>query len=336
MTDLQILLITIGVILIVIVVLYNGWQDWRARRSMRQTLPEAEHDVLMQPLAERREPVLGGPAVASARSTPEHTEEGPDIDASCEAVIDVSFAHPVAAEQLASAVQGVHQVGKKPVRLFVGREEGGYLLGPRPGEHCVSVHLAVVLANRSGPLTDIEWSHLWALAQGLAESFDGVIEAPEQDQVLQQAAELDSRCAALDAQVGLILQLARPLSLRQIEKIALEAGFVSRAGQLVWPSDSGLPRFSLQADDAGQNTAHRVDLVLDVPNSLPDDQAFSGMLAVGRTLAESLQAEVLDDQGRSFQDASASVIDGQISALYDRLDAAGFLAGSERAARVFS
>lgn len=362
MTDLQILLITIGVVLIVIVVLYNGWQDWRARRSMRQSLPETDHDVLMQPAAERREPVLGpspadgsaggaagsppSPAslaaqpVASAASPvlaqPTALDEAPDVDATSEAVIDIAFAHPVSGEYLGAALAKGTRMCKKPVRYFAGRAQGGHAQGVRADEQYSSVHLAVVLANRSGPLTDIDWSHVWALAQTLAEQFDGMIEGPEQSQVLQQAAALDARCAALDAQVGLILQLPRPQPARQIRQVAAEAGFEARQGGLTWLSETGQPYFTLQIDGPDDQPLDRVDLLLDVPNSLPDDQAFSRMLSVGRDLAARLDAEVLDDQGRTFHDSSAATIDQQINALYHRLDEAGFLAGSERAARVFS
>ncbi|GAA0778227.1 cell division protein ZipA C-terminal FtsZ-binding domain-containing protein [Castellaniella ginsengisoli] len=329
MSDLQILLISIGVALIVVVLLYNAWQDWRARRSMRQSLPEAGHDVLMRDAAPRREPGLwpAGRSVA---------DESPEADPACEAVIDIALAHPVAGETLAEALRAISRVGKKPVRVFAEREGGGHRAEALPGECYVSLQLAVVLANRSGPLTAIEWSNLWTLAQNLAERFEGLIEAPDQDVVLRQAVELDTRCAAMDAQVGLILQLAQPRPVAAIIQAAAEAGFVQWRGQWAWMAENGLPRFVLQVDAPEGEAAHRVDLVLDVPNSLPDDQAFSRMVAVGRDLATRLEAHVLDDQGRTFQDDSAPAIDRQISALYDQLDQAGFLAGTDRAARVFS
>lgn len=330
MSDLQILLISIGAALIVIVLLYNGWQEWRARRSMRATLPESEQDVLMQDAAPRREPSLWEPDRAAV------VDESPEIDPACEAVIDIALAHPASGEALAEAVQSIVRVGKKPVRVFAEREGGGHRTRLRDDESYVSLQLAVVMANRGGALTAIEWSNLWTLAQNLAERFDGQIEAPDQDAVLKQAAALDARCAAMDAQVGLILQLAAPRPAAAIAQAASEAGFVQSRGQWAWMAENGLPRFVLQVDQQAGDLSHRADLILDVPNSIPDDQAFSRMVAVGRDLAQRLEAHVLDDQGRTFQDASAPAIDKQISALYDQLDQAGFLAGTERTARVFS
>jgi hypothetical protein len=334
MSDLQILLISIGVVLIVIVLLYNGWQDWRVRRGMRETLPEAEHDVLMQdvPGSARREPGLW----TAERPAAAAVEDSPEIDAACEAVIDISLARPVTGEALADALRTIARVGKKPVRVFAEREGGGHRTDVRADESYVSLQLAVVLANRSGPLSAIEWSNLWTLAQNLAERFEGLIEAPDQDAVLKQAVDLDARCAAMDAQVGLLLQLASPRPPARILEAARDVGFVQARGQWAWMAENGMPRFVLQIDARDETPAHRVDLVLDVPNSLPDDQAFSRMVAVARDLASRLDAHVLDDQGRTFQDSSAPAIDRQISGLYDQLDQAGFLAGTERAARVFS
>jgi len=343
MSDLQILLISIGVVLIAIVLLYNGWQDWRVRRNMRETLPEAEHDVLMQDSGAVPTGGTGAGAASASRREPglwaterPAAEENPEVDPACEAVIDISLAHPVAGATLAEALHAIGSVGKKPVRVFAEREGGGHRTVVRPDESYVSLQLAVVLANRSGPLSAIEWSHLWSMAQNLAEHFEGLIEAPDQDAVLKQAEDLDARCASMDALVGLLLQLATPRSTAQIAEAAREVGFVQARGQWAWVAENGMPRFVLQIDAQGDAPSHRVDLVLDVPNSLPDDQAFSRMVAVARDLASRLDAHVLDDQGRTFQDSSAPAIDRQISGLYDQLDQAGFLAGTERAARVFS
>lgn len=336
MSDLQILLISIGLVLIAAVVVYNWWQDWRVRRSMQSRFPEGERDPLMQDAPGRREPgIWDNEPVAP-------TDEGDDAaepDEVCEAVVDLAFGHPVTGEALGGVLQSVTRIGRKPVRVFAESDRGRHRASLRDDEHYVSLQLAIVLANRSGPLTDIEWSHLWTLAQNLAERFDGVIEAPEQDAVLARAQELDAHCAEMDAQVGMILQLAQASSRQVIADAAMGVGFLPYGDRWAWMADNGLPRFVMQFEDDAPEAEplyHRVDLVLDVPNSVPDDQAFSRMMAVGRDLASKLGASLLDDQGRVLTDSAAPAIDQQISALYDQLDKAGFLAGTERAARVFS
>ncbi|MCC2595110.1 hypothetical protein LKR43_02030 [Pusillimonas sp. MFBS29] len=340
MSDLQIGLIILGIALILIVLLFNWWQDLQVRRKMQEHFPEREHDPLMGGSTAsqgRREPGLG------IRPPEEETQadDAAEVDSATEVVIDIAFAQAVPSASLHAALQSLLKPGSKAVRIFAEREGGGHRARLRPGESYVSMQLAVQLANRSGPLTDIEWSQLWTAAQGLAERFDGAIEAPEQDEVLSRAQELDALCAALDAQVGLVLRLQDVLTVAEVSSVLKEVGFLPYGQQLAWMSDTGLPRFTALLDgapalDAPSASVSRVDLLLDLPNSPADEQAFSRMASVGRDLSRRLKAELLDDQGHLVSDNSDQAIDAQLLELYGKLGQVGFEAGTERTVRVFS
>src|SRR5690625_5925372 len=57
MSDLQIGLVLLGVALIVVVLLFNWWQDRRVRRQMKTQFPQVDNDPLMAHEAnERKEP----------------------------------------------------------------------------------------------------------------------------------------------------------------------------------------------------------------------------------------------------------------------------------------
>ncbi len=340
MSDLQIGLILLGVALILAVLLFNWWQDRRIRQKMQEHFPEREQDPLMggAPLAaSRREPGFGlrDPVQELAADDPAEVDPGSEV------VIDISFAQPVASEQLHAAAQSVHKAGDKPVRIFAECDGGGHRARIRPNESYVSMQLSVLLANRSGPLTDIEWSHLWSMAQRLAERFDGVIEAPEQEQVMQRARQLDELCASLDAQVGLTLRLQDTQPVSDIARVLKDVGFLPYGAQLAWMADTGIPRFTALFDgvhvqEVQSAGVERIDLLLDLPNSPADEQAFSRMASVGRDLAGRLNAVLLDDQGRPVSDGADHAIDKQLLDLYVRLEQAGFEAGTERTVRVFS
>ncbi|MEJ1731226.1 hypothetical protein SMA90_33385, partial [Escherichia coli] len=87
--------------------------------------------------------------------------------------------------------------------------------------------------------------------------------------ILARAQELDARCAEMDAQVGMILQLAQARSRQAIADAALAVGFLPYGERWAWMAENGLPRFVMQFEDGGADTSdqlhHRVDLVLDVP-----------------------------------------------------------------------
>lgn len=336
MSDLQIGLISLGVVLILILVCFNWWQDRRVRQRMQEHFPEADEDPLMgslPPVVGRREPGMGASVDAAA-------EENTEADPVCEAVIDVVFSHPVPGAELQKAVRSIQKAGEKPVRVLV-EHESGHTLYLREGSTYLSVQLAVLLANRSGALTDIEWSHLWTIAEDLAERFEGSVEGPEQAQVLSRAKELDAYCASLDAQVGLALRLGGAKPIAEVMQAVKEAGFLTYGNQLAWMSEAGVPRFTLLFDgvaaaDFQQAGVDRLDLLLDVPRSQADEHAFSRMACVGRDLAARLSATLVDDQGQLVTENADHAIDEKLHELYQKLDQAGFPAADERTIRLFS
>ncbi len=90
-------------------------------------------------------------------------DESPEPDPACEAVIDIALAHPVAGESLPRPCGPSAASAKSPCAC--SRNAKAAVIGPRRcrAESYTSLQLAVVLANRSGPLTAIEWSNLWTL-----------------------------------------------------------------------------------------------------------------------------------------------------------------------------
>ena len=341
MSDLQIGLVTLGAVLILLVVVFNWWQDRRVRRKMQDKFPEAPADPLMAQLdAERREPTVRIAETLAEKKT-EAAVAAEEIDPSSEAVIDVQFPQPVEGEQLIELLRAYLRVETKPVRLFASTINGEHHAYPNAGDSYVSMQLAVILANRQGPLTEIEWSRLWMAAQNLAQQLDGSVDGPDQAEVMERAQQLDQLCANLDAQVGISLQLREPIATNTVRQVVVSAGFMEYGKQLAWLASSGLPRFTLlfngkPALNLQSANVDRLDLLLDLPNSPKDEQAFSRMASVGRDLALRLDADLIDDQGQVLTDHYDQDIDQQLYQLYKQLEQAGFKAGETRTQRVFA
>ena len=343
MSDLQIGLILLGVVLILLVLLFNWWQDRRVRKQMQEQFPEREDDPLLGASPAAGFPVRKEPGLSrvAAEPVPDEGDDPAEVDPTTEVVIDIAFSQPVPSDELHAATRTIRRAGSKPVRIFAERDGGGHRAQLRPDEFYVSMQLAVLLANRSGPLTEIEWSELWTAAQGLAERFDGSLEGPEQEEVVERARRLDAVCADLDAMVGLAVQLPGALPVDDVERVLAEAGFLRYGKQLAWMAEQGVPRFTAlfngrlpgEVQSAGVD---RIELVLDLPNSPADDQAFSRMAGVGRHLAASFDAELLDDHGRPVADGVDDAIDRQLQERYAALAESGFVAGDPRTARLFS
>src|SRR5699024_680552 len=137
------------------------------------------------------------------------------------------------------------------------------------------------------------------------------------------------------------LKPASTLSRDKVLTTVREVGFLPWGDQLAWMAETGHPRFLLslppqteQADSAQE--VNQLSLVLDLPQTVADKQAFSRMAGVGRDLAARLDAQLLDDQGRPLSSQADEQLDEQLYALYQTLDEAGYPAGSERTIRLFS
>ncbi|HEX7750192.1 MAG TPA: cell division protein ZipA C-terminal FtsZ-binding domain-containing protein [Bordetella sp.] len=356
MSELQIGLIALGVLFILLVLGFNWWQDHRVRRRMQVHFPGSDQDPLLgddkpraqgaaapapSVMAVRREPGMGsGSSEASAAALAE-TDDLQEPDPACEVVIDVRFGGPVRGADLQAALIGFTKAGRKPVRVFAETDTQHHRARLHPEESYVSVQLAVLLANRSGPLTAIEWSQAWSRAEDLSERFEGTLEGPDQQVVLEQAAKLDDACAALDTQVGLTLSMPAPQPMVQIIGVAQGLGFVADGIRLAWLSSHNQVCFTLlRADGAAMETGtgatDRLYLLLDVPCSPADPRAFGRMVDVGRDLATRLGADLVDDHGKPLAAGAEASIDERLQVLFQQLDQAGLTAGGERALRVFA
>jgi hypothetical protein len=356
MSELQIYLIVIGAAIIVLLLGFNWFQDLRVRRRMQAEIPVIEQDPLLGQsyVASgelRREPGLGGAPISDDMSDVSglsEAQEHPDAisdelgpDPSTEVVIEITFQGPMLGEDLVPLLQPLRSAGRKPVRIFAQDSEGQLDARLRLDGQYASVHLAVLLANRSGPLSAIEWSQVWNRAQSLADQLESALEGPDQQHVLEAASRLDDTCAALDTQVGLTLLLGSMRPVSEVTAAARSMGFVPFEGRLAWLGDYGLVCFSLsRADtepmDAGMASVDRLTMLLDVPCSPVDTRAFGKMVEVGFELARRIGGELVDDQMRPLQQGAEVAIDEKLKVLYSQLEKAGFAAGSPRARRVFA
>jgi len=336
MSDLQMGLVALGVLLLLAVLLFNWWQERRMRQRMQAHFASDAHDPLLgeagaTAVRQRREPGFAATANSAVDT------DVAQIDPGCEAVIDISFAQPVPGPVLRDALQELlqsSQIGKPVRNLVINPGSDDHVHSIRADEAYEAVQLVVLLANRQGALTAIDWSGVWMAAQQLAQRFDGAVEGPEQDQVLAQAQQLDAFCSGLDGQVVLHIKPASRQSPTQIEKLAQAAGLVMYGEDWVLMADSGYPWFALKTDE--QPKQQTLVLVLDVPNCEIDAAAFSRMANLGRVLADKLHARLLDEQGQPVPPQSDSQIDAQLLKMRQTLDQAGFTTGAWRTLQLFS
>jgi FtsZ-interacting cell division protein ZipA len=234
MSDLQLSLLGIGVLVIAGVVAYNWWQERSYRRLAQQRFHSQQDDALfrttladMPPVEprsaqERIEPTVSATPAAEAASIaemdapdavaqpadrPAAGEHGTELPAEVDekicyvARLELGEPAPAAAVRAALASDASFE---KPVRWFGRAGSGEWLDAMTAGaqaEFSVVVG-ALQLADRAGPLGREALGAFCDLAQHAAGELMAVAQLPEKQPSLEQALALDEFCADVDVLVG--------------------------------------------------------------------------------------------------------------------------------------
>jgi FtsZ-interacting cell division protein ZipA len=183
-----------------------------------------------------------------------------------------------------------------------------------------------------------------ALLQQVAETLGASCEVPDMMETIARARALDSRCAPLDAMVGINVACASGAwAVGEVVDAARSFGLQPRSDQrLVAYAPSGETLFALQDGEGdvllgerAMNSTTRVTLLLEVPRVPRDLHPFAQMKSVAQQLAEKLGGVLVDDQLHTLTEAALGVIERQLAPVYSHLEEAGVPAGSPRALALF-
>lgn len=193
--------------------------------------------------------------------------------------------------------------------------------------------VAMQLAHRRHRLDEIGASRFLATVQQVALALDADFDAPEVAQVVELAARLDRLCARFDVQIGMTLQAANGAwDAATVAQAARAAGLVAAGERWEFVSESGAALFVLRAP---ASPTDRLALELDVPLAPAAEQPLRVLFRTAETLAASLGARVIDDNGRPVSAASLAGVAEQLETLYAEMRAAGIEPGGVRARRLY-
>jgi FtsZ-interacting cell division protein ZipA len=360
MTDLQASLMAIGGTIVVAVITYNKWQEYKAKKSVQRAFSSEHDDVLMNAdtVSEvsdaRHEPTfaqepeaqidisvsdevstdtdnaIAQPAVATHKELP--------VDELIDCVIPISLEAPVRGEKLLPRLQTLRHVGNKPVHFIGQREDGSWDVIGHGGiyyELCAGAQLA----NRSSALNEIEYSELIMRLRQIADEIDAEPNVPDMAEVMEKARALHQFVVEYDAQLSVNVHSNGAAWAINTLLAALERqGFDLRPdGRLVMPDGDGGILFSLSTNvTLAEEITSRLTLLLDVPRVAPLRDGFGAMIACAKMLAARLDGTVVDDGNQALSDATLAEIGQQVGSFYGQMEAANIPAGSTRALRLFS
>ncbi|SEA40317.1 cell division protein ZipA C-terminal FtsZ-binding domain-containing protein [Paraburkholderia sartisoli] len=285
------------------------------------------------------EPIL--PAATTISSAPPAI-----VDRRIDCIVPIRPAGPVAGDKVIPLAQRLRRAGSKPVHIEGKPEGGGAWELLQNGTRYEELRAAAQLANRSGPLNELEFSEFVTGVQQFADAIDASPEFPDMLETVAMARELDGFAAQCDAQLSInVMSDGAPWSANYVQAVASQDGLLlSRDGTRFVKLDSKQsPVFMLQfgdtnflRDDLTYKGGQMITLVLDVPVADEDILPFRLMCDYAKSLSERIGARVVDDQRRPLPESALLAIEKQLMTLYARLEQAGIPAGSPATRRLFS
>ena len=341
-----------GVVVLVLIVA-QGW--WSARRAAPRRA--ALGGAAAAAGGERVEPGFGdaGDDVASTQpaTPPPEIRAGlprrpQRLDALIDAIVPMTVESPLSGEFLLSHLPPSRRAGTK-VFLVEGLDaETGQWEPPAAGRRYGELQAGVQLASRSGALNEIEYSEFVQKMQAFADGAGAVPDFPDMLDVVGRARELDAFAGPLDAVLTVTLRANQVAwSVGYVQQCAARLGFVAGAvpGRLVLPAaEEGAPpllalSFDPQAALADEPQAAAVrecTLSLDVPQSDEKAEPFPAWHNAARTLADDMDASLVDDQGQPVTLHAFAAIGTELQHIYRQLESRDLGAGTPAARRLFS
>ena len=341
MDSFQLSLLVAGGVTLLAVVLYNQWVSRRSapRQADEESSADAPSDIQDAPV----EPVLED----DFQNLPQ-PERRPVLDALIDVISTVEVDSPVSGDAALAALPSTRRIGTKPFHVEGCSELTGEWEPLAPGRRYSAFQAGVQLANRIGPLNEIEFSEFVVKTQAFADAVGGTPGFSDMLEEVARARELDQFASEHDAQLGFtLLARAAAWSPGYIQQHAARLGFVAGVipGRMVLPSAvQGFPpvlslTFDTQAalaDDPALSAIREFSLSLDLPQIAREDQAFERLREAASRLAQEMDGLVTDGGGQVLGDEVLDQIATDLRQLYDALDQRELSAGSQQARRLFS
>jgi len=360
MSDLQIGLLMLGVLVVAGVVAFNWHQERQFRRRAEQTFAGGHDDILFERQAavtaiasspqDRRdeariEPKMGAPAEDSpAGGLP--LQSGlpqPELDY----IVEIRAGEIIPAERLAQLRRTLATLGR--IISFSGFDFRSKSWQPLvlDGARYTSVRVALQLVDRSGPVNGEHLQRFGDAVRAAAREIAAIAELPDFAPVLEQAAELYRFCEGVDVMVGInvVARTGQVFHGTKIRAQAEAAGLHLQPGGVFHCLDEqGGSLFSLDnqepepflIDKIRSLTTPGITFLLDVPRVSDGLPAFDRMVAMSRSFAESLDGMLADDNRVPLDDTGLDKIRAQLRFIYGAMEQRGIHAGGPLALRLFS
>lgn len=350
MSELQISLLAIGLVVVAGIFLYGQWQQWRYRRSLGKSQPD----------------MVAETAPESAPAKPEAREEyadpissvetaGKEMDGVCgllneatDYVATLLLKTPQTPDVLDTLWQRRFDFGKTVTVCGLNNASSLWerMTAESPQTYR-AFRIGLQLVDRNGSISEMRLAGFHDLLQEIARNLQIEVKLPPVREVLQRALELDRFCADVDQMVGINLLAAgeRRLFGTEVASAAERAGLSLQSdGAFHLLGEDGDTILSLEATDGSpfqpltlnQVRVDSLTLLLDIPRVKDPVRRFDEMVALAHQLAQAMRLTLADDQRVALGEGALAQIRTQVSSIDEMMTTGHITPGSAQALRLFS
>ncbi|MBI5889160.1 MAG: hypothetical protein HZB47_00585 [Nitrosomonadales bacterium] len=356
MSEFQLSLLTIGLIVVAGVYLYGFWQQWRYRRNRgesynspanvpsRQASPNAEQSQNIR-LDDESDPLTG---LGSDFDTGAKDEVCSLLNDATDYVVTFLLKNTHTPQALENLWQRRFDFGKSVNACGLNNGSGLWeRLIPESEQAYRAFRVGLQLVDRSGSVSEMRLAGFRDLLGDIAKQLRVEVRLPSLEVSVQRAQELDRFCADVDQMIGINLLAGGDRKLFGTE-VAGAAGRLGMSlqsdGNFHLLDEHGATLFNLSASDGtvfqhhtlNQSRVESLTLLLDIPRVSEPVRRFDEMVALARELSKTLRTTLADDQRVALSDGAVAQIRSQVAVTEDLMLVGHITPGSAQALRLFS
>ncbi|MGH8756522.1 MAG: cell division protein ZipA C-terminal FtsZ-binding domain-containing protein, partial [Burkholderiales bacterium] len=263
MSDLQLSLLIIGILIVAATYFFNWLQERKYRRKSETAFQNNLQDVLLEPRGAagavdgRVEPQLREPAIAergSAVDKPAADKAAAVLDPEIMFIAEISRTEPFPPDVIKTLLKYLLEFGRRVICLGYREKSATWeKLDEAVEAKYIRIKIGLQLADRSGFVNESQLALFCDMLQGFAENSRAAAQFPERKAALRAAAELDKFCAGVDISIGLnvIAQEGQTFQGTKLRALSEAAGFkLLEDGAFHYLNEQGESLFTLSSHEA--------------------------------------------------------------------------------------
>ena len=369
MSDFQWALVGIAVLIIVLVIVYNRWQEAKYKKHAENAFTSDHRDVLLNHSGDRNErvePQLGSmppmratdddlmgfdsPTVDEPIMPKSAVESGlPGINTEIDTIALVLADTAILPDQFWPTVQQSQRVSKHIIweGLKAGLWQPIDAANADDGEGYRELRAGLQLASRSGM---VDTNTLYAFNEmmvAFAQGIGAVSQREDVEAATVRSQAVDAFCADSDIEivVNVIGKSGATFASTKVRGLAESNGLTALdTGEYQMRDERGHVLFSLRNMNADEPPGIKsagsyltgLTFALDVPRAAQPARVFEQMMKLALRFADTLQGDVVDDNRKLLTANGRKVISDTIVSIAGEMEAMGVAPGSSAALRLYS